>query len=48
MPKFVEMKTDLFEAIYTIATPSIQPEQKDEIVAFMNARGHEMTWNAIR
>jgi hypothetical protein len=49
MPKQVEnIKADLFEAIYTVACPQLSQEQKLDIVNFMGARGHTMTWNAIR
>jgi hypothetical protein len=42
MPKFEDIKGDLFEVIYLVAQPSLTPEQKDEIVAIMKARGYDM------
>ena len=48
MPKFEEVKGDLFEAIYLVSQPALTIEQKEEIVAIMKERGHDMVWNAIR
>lgn len=42
MPKYTDIKGDLLEAIYTVVQPSIGQDQKDEIVAHMNALGYEM------
>ena len=47
MPKWEDIRDDLFEAIIQ-ANPPISKEQQVEIVATMNARGHDMGWNAIR
>jgi hypothetical protein len=42
------IKADLFEAVYTVVAPQLTQEHKAEIIEFMGARGHTMTWNAIR
>ncbi len=47
MPKWEDIRDDLFEAIIQ-ANPPITKEQQVEIVATMKARGHDMVWNAIR
>jgi len=47
MVRFQDIKEDLFEAICTILKPTLTKEQQDDVVAFMRARGHDMTWSAI-
>jgi hypothetical protein len=47
MPKWEDIREDLFEAIIQVHPP-INKEQQVEIVAAMRARGHDMGWNAIR
>jgi hypothetical protein len=47
MPKWEDIRDDLFEAVMQ-AQPAISKEQQAEIVRFMQARGHDMGWNAIR
>lgn len=48
MVKFDQVKNDLFEAIYLATQPVLTPDQRDEVVAIMKERGHDMVWNAIR
>jgi len=47
MPRWEDIRDDLFEAIIAVQAPLSQ-EQKDEIVRIMHDRGHPMVWNAIR
>ncbi|KAB5585789.1 hypothetical protein GE09DRAFT_1048832 [Coniochaeta sp. 2T2.1] len=47
MPTLGEIKDDLLDAIYQVAQP-LTPEQKDQVVAILQSRGHDMVWNAIR
>lgn len=47
MPRWDEIRDDLFEAIIQVQ-PAISKEQQMEIVRIMQARGHDMGWNAIR
>jgi hypothetical protein len=47
MPTFEEIKDDLLDAIYQVAQP-LTAEQKNEVVAILKSRGHNMVWNAIR
>ncbi|KAK4241351.1 hypothetical protein C8A03DRAFT_12384 [Achaetomium macrosporum] len=47
MPKWEDIRDDLFEAIIRVQPP-IDKEQQAEIVKIMQARGHDMGWNAIR
>ena len=46
--RWEEIKGDLLEAVYMVSQPSLSQQDKDEIVGFMNERGHDMGWNAIR
>ena len=48
MPRWDDIKGDLFEAVYTVLKPSLNKDEQDAIVNFMKARGHDMTWIAIR
>lgn len=48
MTKFGEVKGDLFEVLYLVTQPAVTVEQREEIVALMQERGHDMGWNAIR
>lgn len=47
MPKWEDIRDDLFEAVISVQ-PSLTKEQQEQIVVFMQARGHNMVWNAIR
>jgi hypothetical protein len=47
MPKWEEIRDDLFEAIMQ-SHPPINKEQQAEIVQHMRDKGHDMGWNAIR
>jgi hypothetical protein len=45
---YEDIKADLMEAIYHVTNPLIAKEQQAEVVEFMQSRGHDMVWNAIR
>jgi len=47
MPKWEEIRDDLFEAVMMVQAP-LNKDQQDDIVRIMQARGHNMVWNAIR
>ncbi|KAK4214036.1 hypothetical protein QBC37DRAFT_315229 [Rhypophila decipiens] len=47
MPKWEEIRDDLFEAIMAVQ-PALGKEQQEQVVVFMQSRGHNMVWNAIR
>ncbi|KAK3387013.1 hypothetical protein B0H63DRAFT_521091 [Podospora didyma] len=47
MPRWEEIRDDLFEAIMQVQGP-LSKEQQEEIVRIMRDRGHDMVWNAIR
>ncbi|KAK3304403.1 uncharacterized protein B0T15DRAFT_494866 [Chaetomium strumarium] len=47
MPKWEDIRDDLFEAIVRVQPP-IDKEQQAEIVEILKSRGHDMGWNAIR
>lgn len=47
MPRWDEIRDDLFEAIIQVHAP-ISKEQQAEIVAILQAKGHAIGWNAIR
>ncbi|KAM7209537.1 hypothetical protein V8F20_000275 [Naviculisporaceae sp. PSN 640] len=47
MPKWEDIRDDLFEAVISVQ-PSLTKEQQDQVVVFMQSRGHNMVWNAIR
>jgi hypothetical protein len=47
MPRWEDIREDLFEAIIQV-NPPINKEQQSEIVEIMKAKGHDMGWNAIR
>lgn len=47
MPKWEDIREDLFEAIIQVMGP-LTKEQQAEVVRIMNERGHGMVWNAIR
>ncbi|KAI0025884.1 hypothetical protein F4780DRAFT_774734 [Xylariomycetidae sp. FL0641] len=38
----------LFQTIYMVVNPPISPEQKEAIVASLNAQGQDVKWNGIR
>ncbi|KAM7222045.1 hypothetical protein V8F06_002550 [Rhypophila decipiens] len=46
MPKWEEIRDDLFEAIMAVQ-PALGKEQQEQVVVFMQSRGHNMVWNAI-
>lgn len=47
MPKWEDIRDDLFEAVMSVYPP-LQKEQQERIIAMMRKRGHNMGWNAIR
>lgn len=47
MPKWEEIRDDVFEAIIQVLPP-ISKEQQAEILAMLQAKGHVVTWNAVR
>ncbi|KAL2171639.1 hypothetical protein VTG60DRAFT_2207 [Thermothelomyces hinnuleus] len=47
MPKWEDIREDLFEAIMQVHPP-INKEQQADIVRIMREKGHDMGWNAIR
>lgn len=47
MPKWEDIRDDLFQA-YIMATGPITPDQQASMEDFMQSRGHQMKWNAIR
>ncbi|KAK0706568.1 hypothetical protein B0T26DRAFT_727145 [Lasiosphaeria miniovina] len=47
MAKWEEIREDLFEAVMQVQGP-LTKEQHQQIVEIMQARGHNMGWNAIR
>ncbi|KAL2180003.1 uncharacterized protein P884DRAFT_267655 [Thermothelomyces heterothallicus CBS 202.75] len=47
MPKWEDIREDLFEAIMQVHPP-INKEQQGDIVRIMREKGHDMGWNAIR
>lgn len=47
MPKWEDIRDDLFEAVISVQ-PALSKEQQEQIVVFMQSRGHNMVWNAIR
>ncbi|KAK0651356.1 hypothetical protein B0T16DRAFT_453833 [Cercophora newfieldiana] len=47
MPRWDEIRDDLFEA-YIAVSPPLTKEQQEELTGIMRARGHDMVWNAIR
>ncbi|KAK3946302.1 hypothetical protein QBC46DRAFT_444446 [Diplogelasinospora grovesii] len=47
MPTWEEIRDDLFLA-HLIVQPALNKEQQDEVENIMQARGHNMVWNAIR
>lgn len=47
MPKWEEIRDDLFEAVIQVQPP-LSKDQQAEVVRIMNERGHDMVWNAIR
>lgn len=47
MPKWEEIRDDLFEAVMMVQAP-LNKEQQEDIVRIMRGRGHNMVWNAIR
>lgn len=47
MPKWEDIREDLFEAIMQVQPP-INREQQADIVKIMRGKGHDMGWNAIR
>ncbi|KAK0705121.1 hypothetical protein B0H67DRAFT_450896, partial [Lasiosphaeris hirsuta] len=47
MVKWEDIREDLFEATLTVLLP-LTKEQQEDIVRFMNERGHQTNWNAIR
>ncbi|KAK4250143.1 hypothetical protein C7999DRAFT_38854 [Corynascus novoguineensis] len=47
MPKWEDIREDLFEAIMQVHPP-INKEQQADIVKIMRGKGHDMGWNAIR
>jgi hypothetical protein len=47
MPRWEDIRDDLFEAIIQ-AHPPINKEQQADIVKHMRDKGHDMGWNAIR
>ncbi|EAQ83835.1 predicted protein [Chaetomium globosum CBS 148.51] len=47
MPKWEEIREDLFEAVMQVH-PAMNKEQQADVVRIMRSKGHEMGWNAIR
>jgi hypothetical protein len=47
MVKWEDVQDDLLEAVVAV-TPPLSKEQQEQIVGIMTARGHNLTWNAIR
>lgn len=47
MPKWEDIREDLFEAIIQVQAP-LSKDQQEQVVQIMQARGHNMGWNAIR
>ncbi|GAB1313054.1 hypothetical protein MFIFM68171_03264 [Madurella fahalii] len=47
MPKWEEIRDDLFEAVIQVQPP-LSKDQQAEVERIMNERGHDMVWNAIR
>ncbi|TLD04911.1 uncharacterized protein PgNI_09726 [Pyricularia grisea] len=48
MPRFEDIKGDLFEAIWRVSAPTFGPEQQTAVIAQLKAKGIEMTWDAVR
>ncbi|KAI6256298.1 hypothetical protein MCOR19_007241 [Pyricularia oryzae] len=48
MPRFEDIKGDLFEAIWRATAPTFGPEQQSAVITHLKAKGIEMTWDAVR
>ncbi|KAL5877387.1 hypothetical protein ACKVWC_006545 [Pyricularia oryzae] len=48
MPRFEDIKGDLFEAIWRATAPTFGPEQQSAVMTHLKAKGIEMTWDAVR
>jgi hypothetical protein len=47
MPKWEDIREDLFEAVMQVH-PAMNKEQQADVVRLMRSKGHDMGWNAIR